>query len=105
MSSNSITEKDGAKDNYYVQTVSMDAPITPAPNMQPVQRTFGNPVCLFIINLSTLFNGHLGASGHDGLRYCLPVLINIDARNKECWLTQLGLGFRCIVSFGIHNLT
>jgi hypothetical protein len=101
MSSNSITEKDGSKDNYYVQTVSMDAATPPAPQMQPIQRTFGNPVRLscFIDIMSTAFNDPPGTPRHDGLRYRLPVLVNTDARVKERRLTQFGHGFRHFVSF------
>ncbi|KAJ8582940.1 hypothetical protein M405DRAFT_536364 [Rhizopogon salebrosus TDB-379] len=55
MSSNSITEKDGSKDNYYVQTVSMDAATPPAPQMQPIQRTFGNPAPLGMMAYGTVF--------------------------------------------------
>jgi hypothetical protein len=101
MSSNSITEKDGSKDNYYVQTVSMDAATPPAPQMQPIQRTFGNPVRLscYIDIMSAVFNDPPGASRHDGLWYRLPVLVNTDARVKERRLTQFGHGFCHLVSF------
>ena len=100
MSSNSITEKD-SKDNYYVQTVAMDASAPPPPQMQPFQRTFGNPVRLpcLLDSMSTGFNGSSGTSGDDGLRHCLPVLINLDARVKERRLAQLGLGLCHLVSF------
>ncbi|KAG0700338.1 GPR1/FUN34/yaaH family-domain-containing protein [Suillus ampliporus] len=54
MSSNSITEKEGSKDNYYVQTVNMDAPAPPA-QMQPYQRTFGNPAPLGMLAYGTVF--------------------------------------------------
>ncbi|KAG1737991.1 GPR1/FUN34/yaaH family-domain-containing protein [Suillus lakei] len=55
MSSNSVTEKEGSKDNYYVQTVNMDAPAPPAPQMQPYQRTFGNPAPLGMLAYGTVF--------------------------------------------------
>ena len=42
MSANSIEKE--ARDNYYVQTVHMDTAHTPAPQMAPYQRTYGNPV-------------------------------------------------------------
>lgn len=42
MSANSIDKE--ARDNYYVQTVNMDTAAQPTPQMQPYQRTFGNPV-------------------------------------------------------------
>jgi hypothetical protein len=87
MSSNSITEKEGSKDNYYVQTVNMDAPLPPAPQMQPYQRTFGNPVRLpcFIDSISTVFNWLSGTLGNAGLWHCLPVLVNIDACIQAGW--------------------
>ncbi|KAG2040863.1 GPR1/FUN34/yaaH family-domain-containing protein [Suillus americanus] len=55
MSSNSITEKEGSKDNYYVQTVNMDSPAPPTPQMQPYQRTFGNPAPLGMLAYGTVF--------------------------------------------------
>lgn len=85
----SVAEKENPRDNYYVQTVNMDAPPPPAPQMQPFQRTYGNPVCLprFTATMSTSCNWLLGTLGHDGLRYRLPVLVNIDARLQERWST------------------
>jgi len=54
MSSNSITEKEGSKDNYYVQTVSMDAP-PPLQHASPIQRTYGNPAPLGMMAYGTVF--------------------------------------------------
>ncbi|KAG2139848.1 GPR1/FUN34/yaaH family-domain-containing protein [Suillus bovinus] len=54
MSSNSITEKEGPRDNYYVQTVNMDAQAPPAAQMQPFQRTYGNPVPLGMLAYGTV---------------------------------------------------
>ncbi|KAH7882589.1 GPR1/FUN34/yaaH family-domain-containing protein [Phlebopus sp. FC_14] len=53
MSSNSITEKEN-RDNYYVQTVTMDAAAQPQPMMQPYQRTFGNPAPLGMLAYGTV---------------------------------------------------
>lgn len=55
MSSNSVTEKEGSRDNYYVQTVNMDATPAPAPQMQPYQRTYGNPAPLGMLAYGTVF--------------------------------------------------
>ncbi|KAG0698567.1 GPR1/FUN34/yaaH family-domain-containing protein [Suillus ampliporus] len=55
MSSNYITEKEDPKNNYYVQTLNMDAPAPPAPQMQPYQRTFGNPAPLGLVAYGTVF--------------------------------------------------
>jgi succinate-acetate transporter protein len=55
MSSNSVTEKEGSKDNYYVQTVNMDSPPPPVPQMQPYQRTYGNPAPLGMLAYGTVF--------------------------------------------------
>lgn len=101
MSSNSVTEKEGSKDNYYVQTVNMDATPAPAPQMQPFQRTYGNPVRLPCSSdsMSTALNWLSGTFRHAGLWYRLPVLVNIDPRRQASWCIQLGLGFRHLVSF------
>jgi hypothetical protein len=101
MSSNSVTEKEGSKDNYYVQTVNMDAPPPPVPQMQPYQRTYGNPVRppYTSDSMSTALNWLSGTFGHAGLWYRLPVLVNIDPRLQASWFIQLGLGFRHLVSF------
>ncbi|EGN92059.1 hypothetical protein SERLA73DRAFT_79899 [Serpula lacrymans var. lacrymans S7.3] len=54
MSANSITEKDGRNDSYYVQAASPDTP--PAqPMMQPYQRTYGNPAPLGMLAYGTVF--------------------------------------------------
>ncbi|KAG2078720.1 hypothetical protein BDR04DRAFT_330769 [Suillus decipiens] len=71
MSSNSITEKEGSKDNYYVQTVSMEAQTPIAPQMQPYQRTYANPAPLGMLaygtvilcsSILTLASKHLGGN-------------------------------------------
>ncbi|KAF9236543.1 GPR1/FUN34/yaaH family-domain-containing protein [Melanogaster broomeanus] len=52
MSANSIDKE--ARDNYYVQTVNMDTPPAPAPQMQPYQRTYGNPAPLGMLAYGTV---------------------------------------------------
>ncbi|KAG1751851.1 GPR1/FUN34/yaaH family-domain-containing protein [Suillus lakei] len=51
MSSNSIAEKEVSKDDYYVQTVN----VSPAPQIQPNQKTFGSPAILGLVSLGTVF--------------------------------------------------
>ncbi|KAG1897184.1 GPR1/FUN34/yaaH family-domain-containing protein [Suillus fuscotomentosus] len=51
----SVAEKENPRDNYYVQTVNMDAPPPPAPQMQPFQRTYGNPAPLGMMAYGTVF--------------------------------------------------
>lgn len=49
------TAKEGPRENYYVQTVNMDAPAPPAPQMQPFQRTYGNPAPFNMLAYGTVF--------------------------------------------------
>ncbi|KAG0692535.1 hypothetical protein DFH29DRAFT_1046360 [Suillus ampliporus] len=76
-------EKEDPKDNYYVQTLNMDAPAPPAPQMQPYQRTFGNPAPLGLVAYGIVFLCSL----------------NTDTRLEERRLTQLGLGFRYLFRY------
>lgn len=52
--SNSIIEKDGRNDTYYIESVSQNAPPS-QPTMQPYQRTYGNPAPLGMLAFATIF--------------------------------------------------
>ncbi|KAH0834303.1 putative ammonia transport outward protein [Lanmaoa asiatica] len=52
MSDNSIDKE--ARENYYVQTVNMDAAHAPAPQMAPYQRTYANPAPLGMLAYGTV---------------------------------------------------
>lgn len=52
MSLSTIAEEASSKDDSYVQTVNMESP---APHMQPYQRTFGSPAILGLISWGTVF--------------------------------------------------
>ncbi|KAG1773306.1 GPR1/FUN34/yaaH family-domain-containing protein [Suillus placidus] len=52
MSLSTIAEEASSKDDNYVQSVNMESP---APHMQPYQRTFGSPAILGLISWGTVF--------------------------------------------------